>query len=95
MDEFYVYEYVTMYECVFDIWILILCVVRHCGWQYCVCDDKFDTCDNHMFYCFVTRGGKQNWKHNFMLYKLTYMGYGLYRWKLLGLTSVDSDHSCP
>jgi hypothetical protein len=95
MDEFYVYEYVTMYECVFDIWILILCVVRHCGWQYCVCDDKFDTCDNHMFYCFVTRGGKQNWKHNLVLYKLTYMGYGLYRWKLLGLTSVDSDHSCP
>jgi hypothetical protein len=59
MDEFYVYEYVTMYECVFDIWILIyiLCVVRHCGWQYCVCDDEFDTYDNNMFYCFVTRGG--------------------------------------
>jgi hypothetical protein len=35
MDEFYVYEYVTMCECVFDIWILILCVVRRCGWQYC------------------------------------------------------------
>jgi hypothetical protein len=64
MDEFYVYEYVTMYECVFDIWILIyiyiyiLCVVRHCGWQYCVCDDEFDTCDNNMFYCVATHGGK-------------------------------------
>jgi hypothetical protein len=27
MDDFYVYEYVTMCECAFDIWILILCVL--------------------------------------------------------------------
>jgi hypothetical protein len=93
MDEFYVYEYVTMCECVFDKWILILCVVRHCGWKYCVCDDESDTCDSNMFYCFGTRGGKQNWQHNFVLYKLTSVGYGHYRWKLLGLTSISSDHS--
>jgi hypothetical protein len=54
MDDFHVYAYVTTYEC-------ILCVVRHCEWQYCVCDDEFDTCYNNMFYCFVTRGGQQNW----------------------------------
>jgi hypothetical protein len=82
MDELYVYEYVTMYECVFDIWILILCVVRHCVWQYFVCDDEFDTSDNIMFYCFVTHGGKQNWQHNFVLYRLISVGYGHYRRKL-------------
>jgi hypothetical protein len=71
----------------------IVCVVRHCGWQYCVCDDEFDTCDNNMFYCVATRGGKQNWQHNYVLYRLTSMGYGHYRRKLLGLTSVGSDHS--
>jgi hypothetical protein len=67
VDDFYVYEYktmrmcsmcmsmrqcgLTMRECVFDIWILILCVfVRHCRWQYCLCDHDFDTCDNNMFF---------------------------------------------
>jgi hypothetical protein len=59
--EFYVYEYVTMCECVFNIWILILCVMRHCRWQYCVCDDEFDTYNNNIFFCFDTRGAKQNW----------------------------------
>jgi hypothetical protein len=75
-----------MNECVFDIWILILCVVRHCGWQYCVCDDEFGTCHNNMFYCFITHGEKQNWQHNFVLYMSTSVGYGYYRRKLLGLT---------
>jgi hypothetical protein len=53
-------------------------VVRHCGSQYCVCDNEFDTCDNNMFYCFGKHGGKQNWQHNYVLYRLT---------------SIDSDHS--
>jgi hypothetical protein len=71
MDDFHVYAYVTTYEC-------ILCVVRHCEWQYCVCDDEFDTCYNNMFYCFITRGGQQNWQHNFVLYRLISVGYGHY-----------------
>jgi hypothetical protein len=67
--------------------------VRHCGWQYFVCDDEFDTFDNNMFHCVVTRGGKQNWQHNYVLYKLTSVGYGHYRQKLLDLTSIGIDHS--
>jgi hypothetical protein len=61
-----------------------VCVVRHFGWQYCVCDDDFDICDKNMFYCVATRGVKQNWQNNYLLYKLTSIGYGHYQWKLLG-----------
>jgi hypothetical protein len=35
----------------------------------------------------------ENWQHNYVLYRLTSMGYGHYRWKLLGLTYVSSDRS--
>jgi hypothetical protein len=35
------------------------------------------------FFCVVTRRGKQNWQHN-NVYRVTSVGYGHYRQKLLG-----------
>jgi hypothetical protein len=45
--------------------------------------------------CFyvVTSGEKQNRQHICVLLGSTSIGYGYYRWKLLGLTSVGSEHS--
>jgi hypothetical protein len=70
----------------------VCCETLWIGWQYCVCDDEFDTYDNNMFYCVATLREKQNWQHNYMMYKLTSMGYDHYRQKLLGLTFISSDH---
>jgi hypothetical protein len=71
----------------------IVCVVRHCGCQYYVCDNDFFTYDNNMFYYFGKHEGKQNWQHYFVLYRLTSVGHGHYRRKLLGLTFMDTYHS--
>jgi hypothetical protein len=50
-------------------------------------------CDNNMFYCVATRGGKQNWQYNYVMYKLTFVDYGHKQQKLLDLTSIGNDHS--